>query len=584
MTPRLPFATNPAKPTSPLLIGPDSIEANRRSLRVGDGWCRTFIVTGYPREVRPGWLDPILSAPGLVDIAMHIDPIPQAVAADRMRRQRARLESSRRSDDNRGRLTDPELNVAADDAQDLAERIARGDGRLFRVGLYITVHADSESELDSASTRLRGLLASLLIDVKPATFRSLQGWMTTLPLGADTLNMTRTFDTDALSAAFPFSAAELDSDGENPILYGLNASGGGIVMWDRFAQPNHNAVILARSGAGKSYLAKLEVLRSLYSGVDVAIVDPENEYGRLSDAVGGVDLRLGAGEARINPFDLGSEPDALTRRSLFLHTFICVLIGEQLDARTRAALDRGIVSAYAVRGITIDPATHTRPAPLLADLLTALGNDADAESLTAKLEPFVTGTHRHLFDGPTTMRPDGHLVVYSLRDLADEVRPVAMLLVLDALWRRISNQAERRRRMVLVDEAWLVMRDLEGAKFLFRLAKSARKYWCGLTVVTQDATDLLGSELGQAVVANAATQILLHQSPQSIDTIGTAFRLSDGEKTFLLSARQGEGILIGGTGDDRVAFRAIASPTEHNLATSNPADIIAEELCASADS
>ncbi len=280
---------------------------------------------------------------------------------------------------------------------------------------------------------------------------------------------------------------------------------------------------------------------------------------------------------RLNPLDLGPGPDALIRRALFIHTLVAVLLGGSPDPAARAALDRAIVAAYHAVGITADPRTHARPAPVLADLARVLGEDNDpaARTLAARLAPFVTGTHRALFDGPTTTRPEGHLVVFSLRDLPDEIKAVGTLLTLDAVWRRVSNPADRRRRLVVVDEAWLLMSEPEGARFLFRMAKSARKHWCGLTVVTQDSGDLLGSDLGQAVVANATTQILLRQAPQTVDALTQAFHLSDGERAFLLSARQGEGLLAAGS--DRVAFQTVASPIEHRLVTSDPAELAAEE-------
>lgn len=538
--------------------------------------CRTLAVTGYPREVASGWLEPLVTYPGTVDVAVHVEPVPPLVAAERLRRQLARLESTRRVDADRGRLADPTVEVAADDAHDLANRLARGEGRLFRVGLYVTIRAANAAELDAETERVRGLLASLLLDAHPATYRTLQGWVTTLPLGLDQLKLRRTFDTQALAAAFPFASAELSSNGG--VLYGLNARSRGLVMWDRFAQDNHNAVILARSGAGKSYLAKLEALRSLYAGIEVAVIDPEDEYRRLADAVGGVHLHLGAPGVRLNPFDLDlGQPDALTRRALFIHGLIAVLVGEPLDPAARAALDRAVVAAYAAVGITADPRSHPRPAPLLTDLAAALAGDDDpaANSLAARIAPYVTGTHRALFDGPTTTRPDGHLVVFSLRDLPDELKAAGTLLTLDAIWRRVADPTRRCRRLVLVDEAWLLMRDPAGAAFLYRLAKSARKHWAGLTVVTQDAADLLGTDLGRSVVANAATQILLRQAPQTVDALADAFKLSDGERAFLLAAERGQGILAGG--GERVAFHTQASPAEHRLVTSNPAELIDDE-------
>jgi type IV secretory pathway VirB4 component len=548
----------------PSAFGPDSVEVRPRALRVGDDWCATVAITGYPREVGRGWLEPLTAHPGRLDVALYIEPVPANIAAERLRRQLARLESGRRADAAKGRLGDPEIEVAAEDARDLAAGLARGEQRLFRVGLYLTVHATSEQALTAECARVRSVCASMLLDAQPATWRMLQGWTSTLPAGVDALGQRRSFDTDALAASFPFASAELST--ATGVLYGATTNGSGLVLWDRFAQDNHNAVILARSGAGKSYLAKLEALRSLYQGIEVAVVDPEDEYRRLAETVGGAYLHLGAPGVRLNPFDLVPGPDALTRRALFVHTLVAVLLREKPDPAATAALDRGIVRAYEAVGITSDPRSHARPAPLLADLATALDADGDpaARTLAARLAPFTTGTHRGLFDGPTSTRPDGHLVVFSLRDLPDEVKPAGTLLTLDAIWRRVSDPEQRRRRLVTVDEAWLLMGDPAGAEFLFRMAKSARKHWAGLTVVTQDAADLLGSPLGQAVVANAATQVLLRQAPQAIDALTDAFGLSAGERAYLLSAARGQGLLAAGV--DRVAFTALASPTEHDLA------------------
>ena len=572
---------SPTRPTAPL--GPDALEVHPRSLRLGEEWCRTLTVTGYPREVGLGWLEPLSTHPGRLDVALHVEPVPAAVAAERLRRQLARLESGRRADAAKGRLVDPDVEVAAADARALAQGLARGEQKLFSVSLTLTVHAESEQALDAECNRVRALCSSLLLDAQATTWRSLQGWVTTLPLCVDDLGVRRSFDTAALSATYPFALSELTTT--TGVLYGTAAKGAGLVCWDRFGCDNYNSVILARSGAGKSYLAKLETLRSLYQGVEVAVVDPEDEYRRLAEAVGGAYVHLGAPGVRVNPFDLGPSPEpaqsaepaqsnALVRQALFVHTLVAVLLGEPVGPGTKPALDRAILCAYQSVGITSDPRTHTRPAPVLADLTRALEADEDpaARTLAARLAPFTAGTHRGLFDGPTTVRPEGHLVVFSLRDLPDELRAAGTLLTLDAIWRRVADPAHRRRRrLVIVDEAWLLMRDPEGAKFLYRAAKSARKHWCGLAVLTQDAADLLSSPLGMAVVANAATQILLRQAPQAIDVLTEAFGLSDGERAYLLGAAKGDGLLASGA--DRVAFHVIASPAEHRLVTSDPAEL-----------
>ena len=571
---------------------PDAVEVTSRHLLVGDQYAASFAVTGYPAEVHAGWLEPLTTYPGRLDIALHITPIDPATAATKLRRQRARLESNRRSDHERGRLLDPEAEAAAQDAADLAYRLARGEGKLFRVGLYLTVYAGDEQSLAREVAAVRALASGLLVTTAPTTFRQLSGWAACLPLGIDTVGVTRTFDTAALSAAFPFTSPDLaPADPTDPatpasgVLYGVNAASSGLVLWDRWAQDNHNSITLARSGAGKSYFTKLDVLRSLYTGVQVFVIDPEDEYTRLTRAVGGTVLSLGTDGVRLNPFDLprhAADPQAaaagvnlLLRRSSFIHTFVQVLLATALDAQRRAVLDKAVLAAYAARGISTDPRTWTRPAPILADLVEALARHGEVGAdLAAQLEPYTVGSWAGLFDGPTTTEPAGHLVSISLRELPDELRTVGTLLVLDAVWRQVTSP-DVRRRLVVVDEAWLLMRDVEGARFLLRMAKAARKRWAGLAVITQDAADVLSSDLGAAIVANSATQVLLRQAPQAMDAVTAAFRLSDGEAALIASAPQGLGLLAAGSA--RVSFEVIASPFEHDLASTSPADAPEEE-------
>lgn len=568
---------------------PDVVTVGARHLEVGGDWVASFAVVGYPREVHPGWLQPLLTYPGRLDVSLHVEPIDPATAAARLQRQLAKLESGRRHTEQHGRLLDPQVEAATEDAYDLSARVARGEGKLFRLGLYLTVHAPTEQALADEVAALRSLAASLLLDAKPTTYRSMQGWVSTLPMGLDLIGMRRTFDTAALSAAFPFTSPDLPPADPTSVaapcgvLYGYNVGSQGLVHWDRFTLDNHNSVVLGRSGAGKSYLVKLELLRSLYRGVEIHVIDPEDEYARLAHAVGGTYVHLGGQNVRLNPFDLPitlspdgrrtAPKDALIRRSLFLHTVIAVLLGAELESGERAALDRAITATYQRVGITADPRSWTRPAPTLRDLRDTLAgaNDPAGVELASRLHPYVEGAFQQLFDGPTTTHPDGHLVVFSLRDLPDELKPIGTLLTLDAVWRRVSNPAIRRPRLVVVDEAWLLMKEHAGAEFLFRMAKASRKHWAGLTVATQDTADVLGSDLGKAVVSNAATQILLRQASQAIDEITHTFDLSAGERQFLLSADRGQGLLSAGT--QRVAFQSIASPTEHYLVTSDPAEL-----------
>ncbi len=570
---------------------PNAVLVASRHVEVGGDYVASFAITGYPREVYGGWLQPLLSYAGRLDLSLHIEPIDPATAATRLKRQLGRLESGRRQTQEKGRLLDPYVETATEDAYELSARVARGEGRLFRLGLYLTVHASSLEALAEDVTAVRTLAASLLLDAQPTTYRSLQGWITSLPLGLDLLGQRRTFDTAALATAFPLTSPDLPAPDPTSVaapggvLYGYNVASQGLVFWDRFdgTLDNHNAVILGRSGAGKSYLVKLEALRSLYRGIEIAVIDPEDEYRRLCQAVGGTYLHLGAEGVRINPFDLPiamrddgrrtAPKDALIRRSLFVHTVLAVLLGTELTAQQRTVLDRAVTSTYQQAGITHDPRTWNRAAPLLTDLAAVLSDSGEpvAVELAERLRPFTEGAFSQLFTGPTTTRPEGHLTVFSLRDLPDELKAIGTLLTLDIVWRRVSNPAIRRPRSVVVDEAWLLMRDSAGAEFLYRMAKSARKHWLGLTLSTQDIGDVLGSDLGKAIVSNAATQILLRQAPQAIGEVAAAFQLSDGEQQFLLAADRGQGLLCAGT--QRIGFQAIASVREDQWCTSDPAQL-----------
>ncbi|QNP76169.1 DUF87 domain-containing protein [Streptomyces roseirectus] len=573
------------------MFAPDSLAVAPRYLEVGGEWVASFAITGYPREVQPGWLQPLLTHPARVDVSLHIEPVDPVTAAQRLKRQLARLESGRRHDSDHGRLADPQVEAATEDAYDLSARVARGEGRLFRLGLYLTVHAADRDQLTDETAALRALAASLLMDAQPTTYRTLQGWITCLPFGLDLIRTRRTLDTSALSTAFPFTSPDLpppspaSTAAPSGVLYGHNLGSQGLVHWDRFALDNHNSVILGRSGAGKSYLVKLELLRSLYRGVEAYVVDPEDEYARLAATVGGTHVGIGAEGVRLNPFDLPlhtrpdgrrtAPKDTLVRRSLFLHTVLSVLLDTPLTPDERAVLDQAITATYQRAGITADPRTWTRPAPLLGDLTTVLrrSKNRTAVDLAARLRPFTSGAYSGLFAGPTTTRPEGHLVIFSLRDLADELKPAGTLLTLDTIWNQISHPTTRRPRLATVDEAWLLMQSPAGAEYLFRMAKAFRKRWAGLTVATQDTGDLLNSDLGKAIVANAATQILLRQAPQAIEDITRTFDLSQGERHFLLTADRGQGLLAAGT--HRVAFEAAASPTEHHLITTDPAELAA---------
>ncbi|MEV4536290.1 DUF87 domain-containing protein [Asanoa sp. NPDC049518] len=576
------------KPSSRLsgaggIPSPAALQVARSHVRLGDGYAATYVVSGWPAEVGPAWLDALLSYPGRVDVAVHIEPVAPQLAAPMLKRQRSRLESTRRIDANQDRLGDPVVEAAAADAADLADRVARGAAKLFDTGIYVTIHARDLDELSTVTVGVKAAAASVLLDLQPATFRHQHGWVATLPIGADPLRVRRILDTGALAAAFPLASTDLAAplpgvvSPPEGVLYGVNTSSNGVLVWNRWAQDNHNSVVLARSGAGKSYFVKLDVLRNLYQGTAVSVVDPEDEYVPLAEHVGGAVVQLGQAGVRINPLDLpaDSRPDTLTRRGLYLHTLISVMLGATPPPGESAALDRAIIATYGRAGINADPATWGRQAPLLRDLADTLAADRDpaASQLAARLAPWTTGNFSSLFDGPTTTRARGHLVVWSLRHLPDELRTVGTLLALDAIWTGIDAPSDdtRRRQLVVVDEAWLLMRDGEGARFLFRMAKAARKRTAGLCVITQDAADVLSTDLGLAVVSNAATQILMRQSTQSIDVVAEAFDLTAGEARLLLSSPRGEGLLVAGR--TRIPFRSVGSASEHRIAVTGIGEV-----------
>ena len=555
------------KPRRGTLLGPDSVEVFARRLKAGDVWHQTLAITGYPREVSPGWLTPLLTYPGRVDVALHVEPVANEVAVRRLRRQSARFESTRQIDSTRGKLADPEIEAAAEDAKRLMSGVARGEGRLFRVGLYITVSAATVEALDAEVERVRSICGSMLLDARAVAFRSLQGWISTLALGLDAVRLRRTFDSRALAACFPFASSEIG--GTDGILLGRNAVTGSLMFLDRFDLENHNQVILAHSGKGKSFLAKLQVLRSLYQGIEVLVVDPENEYERLALAVGGSVIRLGMQDGRLNPLDLAEagSPDALTRQSQFVQTLVDTML-DGLPQGQRAELDRAVLAAYDRAGITLDVRTHGRAAPLLNDVVEALKRDG-AEGLANRLEPFVKGSSRGLFDGPTGVSPVGHLVVFSLKDVPAELKGPATLMALETIWRTVSR-GETKRRIVVVDEAWLLLQTDSGAKFLERLARSSRKYLCGLTTITQDVRDALSTNIGHTIITNAASQVILGQHPQAIEALAEAFGLSKGERSYLVACPQGQGLLCLGT--ERAPLRIVASESEYALVNSDPVE------------
>jgi hypothetical protein len=549
-------------------LWPDALWPEARRVQTGDGWAATLILVGWPGIVSYAWLEPFIDQATRLEVTMHLDGVPAEVAAARLRKQRVRMESTQRYVAAKDRLDDPQLDAAAQDAAALAARIARGDTRLHAMSVYVTVHAPTLEALDRACARLRATAAAMMCDLRPATFRPLQGLTSTVPVGVDTLGARRTVDTDTAAAAFPFGSPDVPGPvGDRAVLYGLNAISGAPVLWDRWAEHNYNSVVVARSGAGKSYFAKTTLLRELYQGTSVTVIDPEGEYRALAGAVDGTIAAPGAAGEPINPLALPAQasPEDLTRRKLFCATVIETALGETLSSTEAAAVDAAVGAAYATCGITDDPATWQRKPPTMPDVAALLADSSETgRNLAARLAPYVTGGLSSLLAGHTqhpATAESGSLHVFDLSSVPEEMAAVTTLVVLDAIWRSLRTDGVR--RLVAVDEAWLLLRDGAGAAFLSRLAKSARKRTAGLMVITQDADDLLSTSLGHTVIANSATQVLLRQAPQSISAVASAFALTDTEADLLASARRGDALLLAGR--TRVAFSTIAAPEEHRL-------------------
>jgi type IV secretory pathway VirB4 component len=549
-------------------FGPGGLEVRPKHLEIDGVYAATLTVTGYPEAVLPGWLEAITSYPARIDVALHAEAVSPLQAASRLRKQRARLESGRRRDAERGKLGDPMVEAAAQDAAELAGRIARSSAKLFRAALHLTCYADTPDQLDVLVAEVRGLLAAQLATVTPATYRQYEGWISSLPLGLDRLGPRRTLETEALAACLPIASPDLPVTSSG-VLIGVNTASGLPVFWDRWAQQNHNSLVLGSSGSGKSFFAKCDLLRELYQGTHATVIDPDGEYVRLAEAVGGVVLELGKPGVRINPLDLpdtaAAQPDTLARKALDVHALVEVLAGSEAARAGRAALDVAVAAAYAQAGITVDPRTWNRPAPDLTAVRAQLAEGADpaAAVLASGLGPFTSGSHAGLFDAPSSRGVTGHLTVYTLEHLPEQLRPAAVLLVLSEVWRQ-AQAADGQRRLALIDEAWLLLDTPLAAELLFRLAKSARKHALALALVSQDADDLLSSRLGTAVAANAATQVLMRQAPQSLDQVAEAFNLSAGETRFLATVPRGNALVTGADGV-RTTVLAIADEDETEL-------------------
>ncbi|MBI3954684.1 ATP-binding protein [Candidatus Collierbacteria bacterium] len=555
-------------------IAPPLIEVDFSSLKIGDTYFRTLFAAGYPRYVSANWLSPLINFNHSLDVAMYIYPNESKGTLDQLRRRIAEMEAEISSDIQRGRVPQAATQAALEDAKALQDQLVKGVEKFYQFSLYITISADSLKELNTISQQVQSTLGSLMIITKIASLSMEEAFKTTLPYCKDRLLITRNMDTTALSTTFPFVSSELtDNKG---ILYGINAHNESLIIFDRFSMENANMLVLATSGSGKSYFVKLEILRSLMFDTEVIVLDPENEYEMIAKAVGGNYVSFSVSSPhKVNPFQIGnpkdSTEDEMNYKYLFLQSLLKIMMG-QMSPTEDATLNRALVLTYRQKGITEDPATHILEPPRMEDLYKALigMEDETAKNLSARLEKYVMGSLKGIFDQQSNIDLDHPITVFTLRELADEIRPIVMFIILDYVWTKVRR--DMKRRLLIVDEAWYLMRYEDSAKILQGFVKRARKYYLGVTVISQNVDDFLGSPYGKAIVTNSAMQMLLKQSPAAINQVADVFFLSQGERHMLLSANQGEGLFF--AGQNHVAIRVISSPDEHALATSKPAEIL----------
>lgn len=562
------------------VIAPPEMEVDFESLKVGSSLFRTYFTSNYPRFVESNWLEPLISFNHPLIISMFIYPSESRGVLGDLKRKIAEMEATMQTDMERGRMVDPSLQVALEDAESLQEQLVKGAERFFQFALYITIPTTDNAQLNDIGKLVSSTMASLAATIHPASLQMEDGFRASLPLGEDPLLLTHNMDTTSLSTTFPFTTSELTSN--SGIMYGINEHNGSLILFDRFSLENANSVVFAKSGAGKSYLVKLEVLRSLMFGADVLVIDPEQEYLALSQAVGGQYINFSAtSNVKINPFDLSSlatpGENELGRKILSLTSFLKLVLGS-LNPNEAAILDRALKQTYILRGITDDPKTQINPPngyPLMEDLYKVLAGMEDelSSGLSMRLERFIKGSLSGIFSSPSNLDLDNPFIVFSVRDLADELRPLAIYMILEFIWTRIRSKLKK--RILVVDEAWYLMQQPDSANFLVDLAKRARKYYLGLTTITQDVEDFLTTDRGKEVIANSSIQVLLKQAPASIEKVGQVFNLSQGERRLLLTAGVGQGLFFAGS--THVAMRVVASPDEHQLITSNPAELLARQ-------
>lgn len=556
------------------LLAPAGMKINPSYLQVGDKFIRTIFLAVYPRYLSVSWFSPIINLDKNIDISLTIHPIDTGRMLKKLKKKVAQVGAQISDKEEKGFVRDPVLETAHKDVEELRDKLQQGIEKFFKVGLYITFYADTLKNLEKIDSEVNTILESKLVYTKNAIFQQEQAFRSTLPLNWDRIEIHHGLNSGPLSTFFPFVSADLTSN--HGVLYGINRHNNSLILFDRFSLENANAVIFAKSGAGKSYAVKLEVLRSLMIGSEIIIIDPENEYKYLSDVVGGTHINISITSSNhINPFDLpdvpeGESPAEILRANIIQLTGLLKVMLGTLSAQEDAIMDRALNETYAAKDITQTSNWQGKTSPIMGDLHIVLKNMKGAENLALRLEKYVTGSFSGFLNQPTNVALNNELIVFSIRDLEPELRPVAMFILLHYVWNRIRRQLKK--RILVIDEAWWMMKNPDGAEFLFSIAKRARKYFLGLTTITQDIEDFMGSEYGKPIVTNSSIQLLLRQSPAAIDVIQKTFNLTEEEKLLLLESNVGEGIFFAGL--KRAAIKVIASYTEDQVITSDPAQIL----------
>lgn len=560
------------------VVAPAALEVNPTYLKIGDKYAKTLFVFGYPRYLSTGWFSPVINLPELVDISIFVHPVDTGIAMRSLRKKSAQIESQIMSAQEKGLVRNPLLETALRDVENLRDSLQTAEEKLFKVGVYITVYADSEKELKRLETDITNTLDAKLINLKPANYEQLKGFNSTMPVNIDELKIHTPLNSSPLSSFFPFIALDLTSD--EGVMYGINRHNNTLIIFDRFSLENANTVIFGKAGSGKSYAAKLEIIRSMMFGSEVIVVDPENEYETLARAVGGSYFKISLdSKSTINPFDIPVVPaDETPAETLKSHiadlTGLVKLMLGKIKPEEEALLDQAITQTFASRDITPESGFEGKTPPLLEDLENVLRSTRGGEGMASRLYRFTKGTYSGFTNKPTNVDINNRLVVFSVRDLEEEMRPIAMYVILSFIWSLV--RAKLKKRIMVVDEAWWMLKNADSAAFLFRLAKRARKYYLGITAITQDAEDFLSSPYGRPIITNSSLQLLLKQSPAAIDLVGKAFGLTDVERSYLLEADVGQGLFIAGF-QQHVAIQVIASYFEHQLITTNPEELVALE-------